>query len=440
MSGLLDIVNGGVYDRTVGNDHFFGENCLLLEEARRVLRGEEPYEEFQQACQKLCDQADSFCQVYGRGDSDRRVWEQGKHLLFGLSKAVLAACKPGSNIDFALAKQAVEAFDLAWPAGQSPPSFPLPSGCSDAFRDYCREIGTAQTTGFWIVWDILDGLVPEYTYPDGQSRPEVRTASVPILFYGLRGTSQAAQLTVELIFDGGHGFRPDPLGLGLTALWRGGQHTHQHTDQPDQEDPGDFFEAMLRAWRTSGLDTEPCRGRWKITAFRPPDQEPHEAAPFATPYLMGRSAEAAACCALRAARGGLPGKAQETPLQLDPWGTVTAMLADEQGEQSPLGKVLGLPGKLKAARDAGVQMVLVASDQPEDDFQDHRQHRPKDPVPTKTVGEAFEHLLAYGRMIGAHQLDARDQWLGRGKWSESREHGWEPGTAEEDLEALDQQE
>ena len=42
-------------------------------------------------CDELLKQQDVFCQVYGTGDHDRLVWDQGKHLLHGLTEAVLAA-------------------------------------------------------------------------------------------------------------------------------------------------------------------------------------------------------------------------------------------------------------------------------------------------------------------------------------------------------------
>jgi len=197
------------------------------------------------------------------------------------------------------------------------------------------------------------------------------------------------------------------------------------------KDTENFLQAMLRAWKTSGLE-QLCRARWKITTFRPPDQEPHEAVPFAAPCLTGRSAEAAACCALWAAWGGVPGEPQEAGLKLDPWATVTAELGEGHGKQSRLDPVGGIPGKLKAARDAGIQMVLVSTLQDEADFKDHWEDRGDhdDPVPVNTVGEAFEKLLAYWRMLDGHHRTARVAWIDM----------WEPGTAEVDLEAIDKPE
>jgi hypothetical protein len=56
-------------------------------------------------------------------------------------------------------------------------------------------------------------------------------------------------------------------------------------------------------------------------------------------------------------------------------------------------------------------MVLVAAEQPEEDYQDHRHLLPGDPVALATIGEAFDQLLALRRIMGAYQEKVRADWL-----------------------------
>jgi hypothetical protein len=228
------------------------------------------------------------------------------------------------------------------------------------------------------------------------------------VLFGEEGTSLVAELKVELVFDHGRGFRPDPYHLGLTALGAGNDS---------------FHEAMQRAWRCSGLSQCACRGRWWIAGYRSPDTG--AARPLHVPNLAGRSCEAAACCALWAALGRIPGEAGhpgDEPLELDPLAAISAQLKEPsgQGRAIQLGTVGGVPEKLKAAREAGLEMILLADGQDPRDYADHSKERPGDPRLVRrlvrTMGEAFEQLLVYRRTLGNYHDHVSAEW--RNRWSE----------------------
>jgi len=84
------------------------------------------------------------------------------------------------------------------------------------------------------------------------------------------------------------------------------------------------------------------------------------------------------------------------------------------GEESErairLGPVTGVPEKLKAARDVGLEMILLAGGQGSQDYADHRKERPGDPVLVQTAGEVFEHLLVYRRTLKNYQDHITRQW------------------------------
>ncbi|MCY2987382.1 MAG: hypothetical protein NTY19_05890 [Planctomycetota bacterium] len=406
LADLCHVVSAGVYDPTVGKRRFFGEDCLLLSAAREALTTGAG-EAFKKTCEALLTvEKDIVCQIYGVSDRDQDVWDQGNHLLHGLTGAALAACDAGGDVDWDRLKKAAQEFDAAWPGlpGTSLPAYHVAD--YGVLRRYCQELGCLQSTGFWVVWDILDALVPEYTYSSKDLRPKVRTASLPILLYRQDDSGQVARLTVDLILDGGQGFRPDPLKLGLTAL--------------GPEGNGSFLAAMGNAWRYAGL-SQKCRGRWGITKFCPPERDENKVENFATPYLFDRSVEVAACCAIWAAWGALPGDERDEHLQLDPLGTVTATLAGEPGADVRLGPVRELRAKLQAAREAGLQEVVVADEHAKQDKKVVVDYR-DDPevVPLKTLRDAFEQLLSYHRILIAYQESVKAKWLEQ----------WQPGTAD----------
>src|SRR5207245_1229358 len=112
------------------------------------------------------------------------------------------------------------------------PPFPEPTmlAADERFREYWKATRGMQGTGFWVVWDLIARLIGK--------RAATAGAAVPVLLYGEKKTSVVAWLKVELIHDGGSGFRPDPSFLGLTALDEGEESFHQ---------------AMQRSWRLSGV-------------------------------------------------------------------------------------------------------------------------------------------------------------------------------------------
>ena len=110
MSALQEIADRGIYDPNVGKDFFFGETCVLFQAAREALR-EGTGKTLKTTLERLCSSVAIFCQIYGVGDDDKRVWPQGEHLLYAVSKAVLAPCAPAPEIDYGLAKEAAAQFD-----------------------------------------------------------------------------------------------------------------------------------------------------------------------------------------------------------------------------------------------------------------------------------------------------------------------------------------
>ncbi len=388
---LFDLIRRGLFDPCMDPSVFFGEGCVLIQAGVEALRSQtnDAQRRLQEAIDGLLNQVSTVSAIYG---GTPRHQQEGQHLLRALSRTIRGVCT-GRPIDYPLLAQAASDFDLAWPTEQTVLPSPSVMVTDEHHRAYRDATQVKQGTGFWVVWDVFNRLREEKT-------PVDHKASLPILLFGEQGASKVAQLNVELIFDGGTGFRPDPWFLGLTAMdeGKGGESFHQ---------------AMQRAWRRSGLDRCRCRGRWHVRGFRRPDAG--TADPFGTAILSGRSAEAAACCALWAALGFVPGedKTQKAqPLELDPLATISAQFSD--GEESArairLGPVTGVPEKLKAARAAGLEMILLAGGQDPRDFADHRKDRPGDPVLVQTAGEAFEHLLVYRRTLKNYQDHIRRQW------------------------------
>ncbi len=393
---LRSAVDSGIYTRDFCEGAFCGVTCILVQAGVEALRrSPDDRERFTEVVKTLLSRSPVVAKLH-RGECvhDQKVREQGEHLFQGMCRTVLAGCT-GRDLDFPLAVAAVADFDQAWPVPEATISeLPPPlDRAGDDFGKFWESTRGRQGIGFWAGWDLLTRL----RAPSAES-PRAGTSSIPILLFGERGGSRAAELTVELIFDGGRGFRPDPFFLGLTALDEGEESFHQ---------------SMQRVWKRSGLDTRGCRGRWWVTAFQPPDTE--EFPPFAVAVLSGRSAEAAACCALWAALGSIPGDQDEQSgqnFELDPLATISAQLADgsESGRAIYLEPVRGVPEKLKAARGAGLEMILLAGGQDPKDYADHHKERPGDPVLVQTAGEAFEHLLVYRRTLKNYQDHITRQW------------------------------
>jgi len=388
---LFGLVRGGLFDPFMDPSVFFGEGCVLIQAGVEALRSKtnEAQQRLQEAVDGLLSQVSTVSAIYGGAP---RHQQEGQHLLRALSRTIRGVCT-GRPIDYPLLARAADDFDLAWPTEQTVLPSPSAMLTDEHYRAFWDATQGKQGTGFWVVWDLFNRLRDE--------QPPVRhSASLPILLFGEQGASKVAQLTVELIFDGSLCFRPDPWFQGLTALDEG-------------NDGESFHQAMQRAWRRSGLYRCRCRGRWHVSGFRRPDAG--TAGPFGTAILSGRSAEAAACCALWAALGFVPGedRPQEAQsLELDPLATISAHLVkgEESGRAIRVGPVTGVPEKLKAARAAGLEMILLADGQEPQHYADHRKERPGDPVLVQTAGEAFEQLLVYRRTLKNYQDHITRQW------------------------------
>lgn len=286
---------------------------------------------------------------------------QGQHLAEGAIYAVLAACRDLQQRDDPTAamghlQQAAAAFDRAWPA----PPGKMATGSivrDPCFAAYSAGVA-APTVGFWTAWDLFDRLlgrthedtgrrlaitelpgrwaashqVAEFARIQTHSNPSPKavtppTARLPLLLVD-SDTSEGrlALLTVTLIPDGGGVFCPDPLAMGLSALWGGGTQ---------KSDASDIHASMQRIWRLTGLGDR-YRGRWSFTALTADTiqglAKPGSADPLISACFSGRSAEAAVWCALQSAASDA-----EHRLRLDQKATVTAMLdADAAGGEAVL--------------------------------------------------------------------------------------------------------
>jgi len=400
---------------------FFGEDWILPQAFWEALATER-IDELIGLLQRLQDRP--FEDLY----VERSVAEQGAQLAQGAIQAVLAACRFAQREDpHSVAdplRQAAEWFDRAWPAAHVnvPETF---QGEDEHFAAYAarRDGGQAmdQTVGFWTAWDLFDRLLGPtrdeasdrllaVTRLPGRLGLPCRTARVPLLLYDPREShGRIALLTVTLVRDNGCAFCPDPLAMGLTALWKRPAGVGDEYDA--YRDPQNIHDSMQRIWRLAGLAQQGYRGRWSFTALTGETiqglPKPGGARSLDVPSLSGRSAEAAVCCALWSAAGRVPGEAEQD-LPLDRQATITARLDArdrvENPRDIPLGPVEGLPAKLRAAK-GHLQIVLVARGQ-----HDATGHSGLDVDPTATVGAAFERLLAMYRHVRNYQEHVEGQW------------------------------
>jgi formylglycine-generating enzyme required for sulfatase activity len=366
----------------------------------------------------------------------RAVQQQGTQIARGAIQAVLAACRCADRPDPAAVadplRQAAACFDLAWPAARvSVPGMMLREDPYFAAFATRPDDGRPrdQTVGFWTAWDLFDRLLGP-TRDEASERPlavtalpgrlatPCRTARLPLLLYDPdEAQGRVALLTVTLVRDYG-AFCPDPLAMGLTALRK---RPDAAGDGYDADlDPQNILDSMQRIWRLTGLSHQGYRGRWSLTALTGETVQglpkPGGANPLIVPSLSGRSAEAAVCCALWSA-GGRSGDEAEQDLPLDRHATITARIDAGDGGDDPrglrLGAVEGVPAKLRAAQ-GHLQLVLVAEGQPYGTAGSGLQI-----VPTASVGDAFERLLAMHRYVRNYQGHVEGEW--------NRQWAGEPG-------------
>jgi hypothetical protein len=386
---------------------FFGESCALIRAGLEAIhsRGLEPPKLLKQDIEEmLSNQLSEVSKVYGGMDHHQ---QEGKVLWRGLGRTIKAACT-GRPIDYSLLADAARDFDQVWPIAGAVLPPPILTEEDNDFCAYHERTGGRQGAGFWIVWDLFARL-------RGTAPPSDPRASIPILLFGEAGKGKVAELTVELI-DRGSGFRPDPFFLGLTALNEGKDGL---TALDEGKGGAGFHQAMQRAWQRAGMDDRGCRGRWWVRGFQRPHTDSRD--PFAVAILSGRSAEAAACCALWAALGYIPGDADGKHVanhELDPLATISAQIAkgSESGRAIRLEPVSGVPEKLKAALDKKLSKVLVAQLQKEGNSADQATTSLGGPILVATLGEAFDELLLDRRAMSNSQQHVNRLW--NNEWAE----------------------
>ncbi len=287
-----------------------------------------------------------------------------------------------------------------------------PVGCPNFITSFMdkrprlKAIFSDQKTSLasWYAWDILLGLHQDETLWSGIP---FQTAAAPVLFVDeANNQGLVALLTIELLQDGGSGFTPIPESLGLTAL------------NPE------FHSAMQRAWMLSGI--QGWRGRWKLSQF------PTSTGTLDVPLLSGRSLEAATCATLWSAYGCIPGTDQTTPdppikSRTQPFSTtdlrtaITAQLGDlpknGKRDEIPLAPITGLVSKYKAARDAELEVVIVAKEQEPkatEGWTSSQAARLGPPTRLPTIGKAWDWIHADVRFLRAYQAKVVETW--RQQW------------------------
>ena len=257
-----------------------------------------------------------------------------------------------------------------------------PHGLEGLFQKVRPHLGESWTPGAWMVWDIL-----EQWYG---SRTPVAVESTPVLF-AFGGVGLVMRLVVEVL--------PGPGGLVTPDWWRLGLCTFP-TAMAEQFLP----HAIGKAVRLAAAAGAPgLRFRWRLEPLGDPEDA----------WLLGldgRSVEAAAAVAALAALAKYDearDAAATAPSVLDPRLAATGVVGDAatKPDRRPLEPVnpKTLKAKLDAAREKGLELVLIPDRQPLDGAD-------PPPIPvrrTKTVGEAFEVLTAK-RVLDRYRRRLRD--------------------------------
>ncbi len=376
--------------------------------------------------------------------TDRAVAEQGGHLARGAILAVLAACRFAQRREPAEVvkplRQAAGWFDRAWPAAwdNRPAVLERDDPCFAAYaaRPGAGRPGDAgpadQTVGFWTAWDLFDRLLGptrdeasgrawSVTALPGRLALPCRTARLPLVLADLQlGQGKLALLTVTLVRDNGCAFCPDPMAMGLAAVQD--RPAAAGADYDAARDPHNLHDSMQQVWRWAGLPDQGYRGRWSWTTLTAETVQglpkPGGADPLIVQTLRGRSAEAAVCCALWSARGGIPGE-PEQELPLDRHATVTAQLAAGDGggdrRQLRLAPVEAVQAKSRAARGQ-LQLLVVADRQPRVAAEPGVRI-----VSRASVGAAFECLLGMHRHVANYQDHVAARW--QANWTDESASG-----------------
>ncbi len=465
------------YPDPLGYDHLaFGEQSLLTQAMVQAADSSE-YPPVIAGIDALLDCPDQLPAYLG--EDEGYPIEQGvsvlqgfRDLLDGLRAWSASRSAAGLREAWPSFERAIEGFEAAWGGGPRQAVGSV-SAVQTTIRDdplweAFADCGRSQTcAGFWSAWDLLDRLRGNLD-TSACRFPVVGTATTPVLL--VRGSPEQGHvhfLTVELLSGGGSGFDPDPLFLGLTAVrnqpqnhvgehlrgsqdlshvaehLRGSQdinHVGEHLrgSHPVSERPGhvDFIDSLRAVWEKSGAGAG-LRGRWRITAQLPSghpyrdDPRFRDLPPQYVRRLSGRSAEAAALAAIWTAGGSIP---YEPPfrlasgLALSPDVAITASLGERPATGPlaaiPLGRVLSIGPKLRAAQAARLDTVLLASDEQtsaeeQQLMQQQRAGAGSDgslrPERVATLGDALDRMLETGRAQRFWQEYVEQKW--QASWS-----------------------
>lgn len=288
---------------------------------------------------------------------------------------------------------------------------------------------------YWMAYDLLCDWSPPAS---GLARGKPQTASISILGALASGLMR---LEVDLYPCQEGRFAPDPRCLGLTSIRR------------DHEPNQCLLRSMDRIWQYSGLSAQ-WRGRWRIV-HPPVEDRPENARVNHLGAYYGRSAEAAALCALLAATRdpyhlGWANSPRETPIDLKMAISATVKSVavapaggGGTGQTTPvpsarpilhakLGPVTGINGKLAAAHpvidtvlfaegmviDKHKQPVAGALPEIVEIWQAEQQAIAQKTVYEKlrvaevaTVIDALDRVLVTNRHLRAFQQAQRETWL-----------------------------
>jgi len=338
-------------------------------------------------------------------------------------------------------RAAIAALDEAYGAGEptvTHPARPVPDQHAPHPVDQLfANVGELHCTNraYWMAYDLLCDWSPPAS---GPARGKPQTATISILGALASGLMR---LEVDLYPCQEGCFAPDPRCLGLTSIRR------------DHETDQCLLRSMDRIWRYAGLSAQ-WRGRWRIV-HPPVEDRPENARVNHLGAYHGRSAEAAALCALLAATRdpyhlGWANSPRETPIDLKMAISATVKPVESAAQapaggggtgqttpvasarpilQAKLGPVTGITGKLAAAHPV-IDTVLfapgivagspspAARQEVDQLLEDEQQAIAQKTVYEKlrvaevaTVIDALDRVLVTNRHLRAFQQAQRETWL-----------------------------
>ena len=399
---------------------FFGENSAL---ARLLRRSAECSFDFSSALEAVDGAIRATDKVNPEADS-QLASEANRRLsyLMSLLKAAQNAKKPTERQSSLT--EAIQHLDSFWPSPVERDPLAIELNTSQAWHGLCEDLN--QTSGdprslLAAIWTLEDWLLEEPV-------PSPRRAETSILS---PIDSGLLRFEVELRPAVSCGqIVPNLPEMGLTCI--------RHTAADE-----DLLISIERAWRQSQLASK-WHARWRIV--QPPELA--TTSPLYLKRLHGRSAEAAALCALLAASGDpwgdLPPVAGETtPLDL----TIALSARLDQASpgsfdprQIPLAVVGGTQGKIETAVEKRLTHVLLGPEQQWHDtaspalrqwveevrvkqalaIQNNRNYDGILVEHVATVGEALDWMLLVNRLLRDYQSRLRSDWLSRWKGETGR--------------------